>query len=456
MADGPSAEYAATNLGESDSRLTRDRHKRQDAASSITLLSTVQDIARRVHEDATVLENHPQQYHRQQYRPLRRNCHTYLHPSRRHSGNANANNNHNSNGNINNNNHHHNHHYHRREHEENEMDCNERFSKNESGIGIDTMCVLPFTSPTNSNYNDYDMYGDEEDDDDDDDDEEEEYEEENDTVNAGKKKGVSKKYRGGVVRIDVVTKTVKKNGENDSVNSNSNGNGSSNNNHNGSYGGEGGAMTGHATRGDNAASSLTDGRRSRSAAVVVAFLDASAPNDRFTTAEMTESRRMNRDNGNLHVQHHVQEMDEDEDENEGLKKSNSRFGCDSNREISREDEDAVRKTDGNASDGSSSSSSSSSSSDGGNGGSGAAAAAAVSPSGGAGAAGVTANGLVAGRHQGSPFKGQVRTAEDTLVGPCGKKRCADRYDSSESSDRNKWLFYGNEGSDDFMRFYGYT
>ncbi|RLU15996.1 hypothetical protein DMN91_011754 [Ooceraea biroi] len=38
------------------------------------------------------------------------------------------------------------------------------------------------------------------------------------------------------------------------------------------------------------------------------------------------------------------------------------------------------------------------------------------------------------RHQGSPFKGQVRTAEDTLVGPCGKKRCADRYDSSESSD----------------------
>lgn len=39
------------------------------------------------------------------------------------------------------------------------------------------------------------------------------------------------------------------------------------------------------------------------------------------------------------------------------------------------------------------------------------------------------------RHQGSPFKGQVRMAEDTLVGPCGKKRCADRYDSSESSDR---------------------
>ncbi|KAK0167388.1 hypothetical protein PV327_004793, partial [Microctonus hyperodae] len=34
----------------------------------------------------------------------------------------------------------------------------------------------------------------------------------------------------------------------------------------------------------------------------------------------------------------------------------------------------------------------------------------------------------------SPFKGQIRMAEDTLVGPCGKKRCADRYDSSESSD----------------------
>lgn len=36
---------------------------------------------------------------------------------------------------------------------------------------------------------------------------------------------------------------------------------------------------------------------------------------------------------------------------------------------------------------------------------------------------------------GSPFDGQIGTAEDSLVGPCGKKRCADRYDSSESSDR---------------------
>ncbi|KYN39695.1 hypothetical protein ALC56_06190 [Trachymyrmex septentrionalis] len=44
-------------------------------------------------------------------------------------------------------------------------------------------------------------------------------------------------------------------------------------------------------------------------------------------------------------------------------------------------------------------------------------------------------GVAVARHQGSPFKGQVRMAEDTLVGPCGKKRCADRYDSSESSDR---------------------
>ncbi|KYN09403.1 hypothetical protein ALC57_18465 [Trachymyrmex cornetzi] len=44
-------------------------------------------------------------------------------------------------------------------------------------------------------------------------------------------------------------------------------------------------------------------------------------------------------------------------------------------------------------------------------------------------------GVAVVRHQGSPFKGQVRMAEDTLVGPCGKKRCADRYDSSESSDR---------------------
>ncbi|XP_033223930.1 uncharacterized protein LOC117177388 isoform X2 [Belonocnema kinseyi] len=45
--------------------------------------------------------------------------------------------------------------------------------------------------------------------------------------------------------------------------------------------------------------------------------------------------------------------------------------------------------------------------------------------------------LTTGRLQGSPFKGQIRSAEDTLVGPCGKKRCADRYDSSESSDRGR-------------------
>lgn len=45
------------------------------------------------------------------------------------------------------------------------------------------------------------------------------------------------------------------------------------------------------------------------------------------------------------------------------------------------------------------------------------------------------NGIVVARYQSNPSKGQVRMAEDTLVGPCGKKRCADRYDSSESSDR---------------------
>ncbi|XP_077269791.1 AE binding protein 2 jing [Temnothorax americanus] len=45
------------------------------------------------------------------------------------------------------------------------------------------------------------------------------------------------------------------------------------------------------------------------------------------------------------------------------------------------------------------------------------------------------SGVAVARHQAtSPFQGQVRMAEDTLVGPCGKKRCADRYDSSESSD----------------------
>ncbi|OAD57611.1 Zinc finger protein jing like protein [Eufriesea mexicana] len=280
MADGPSAEDAATDLGDSDSRLTRERHKRQDASCSMTSLSTGQDISRRIHEDALVPENHPH------------------HP------------------------------HHRHQH-----------------------------------------------------------------------------------------RLALKNEESDSDNSNSNSNGSSNNNSS-SSGGEGGAMTGHATRGDNAGCSVGDGRRSRSA-VVAAFLDANPPNER--ASKMNECR-VHRDN----------DEDEDEDEHEHALEKANRLGCDksSSSEAGR-DEDAARKTtDGIASDGSSDGGSSSSGSGG------AAAAAAVSASGGgaAGAAGVTANGLVAGRHQGSPFKGQVRTAEDTLVGPCGKKRCADRYDSSESSD----------------------
>lgn len=36
---------------------------------------------------------------------------------------------------------------------------------------------------------------------------------------------------------------------------------------------------------------------------------------------------------------------------------------------------------------------------------------------------------------GCGFKGQIRNTDDSLDGPCGKKRCVDRYDSSESSDR---------------------
>ncbi|XP_043253450.1 general transcriptional corepressor trfA [Colletes gigas] len=370
MADGPSADDAATDLGDSDFRLTRERYKRQDAPSSITLLGTGQDTARRIHEDASVHESNP--YHRlhqqHQHRPPRRNNHAHPHHNRRHVNNGNNNNN---------NNHHH--HYHRRDREENEdvVDGNERFSKNESvnGVGLDTMRVISFAS---TNREDYD-------------------EDEDDEDTLADENGGSKKCRAGV-RIDV-TKTVK-NGESC--------NGGSNNNNNRSSGGEGAAMTGggNASRGDNAASTA-DGRRSRSV-----FHDANATNDRATEPNDRRGRRVDDANDD--------DDEDDDDDGNALQKVNC-LGCD-NTEIERvvDDDDDSRKTDGIASDGSSDGS-----------GSGAAAAAAVSAS---NAAGVTANGLVAARHQGSPFKGQVRTAEDTLVGPCGKKRCTDRYDSSESSD----------------------
>nr|XP_033187695.1 uncharacterized protein LOC117155622 [Bombus vancouverensis nearcticus] len=456
MADGPSAEDAATDLGDSDSRLTRERHKREDASFSMTSLSTGQDIARRIHEDASVLDSHPHHRQQHQHRPPRRNCHTNPHLPRRHLGNPNnnsSNNNNNNNinnssnniGNLsnNNNNHHHYQHYHRREHEDDQADGNERVSKNESGsgVGVDTMCVAPFTSPSREDYEENDDDDDDDDDDeddedededeDDDDDEEDEDEEEYNVGENGVKKGVSKKCC-GLVRIDVIkTKNVikVKNEESDSDNSNSSGNGSGNNNGS-SSGSEGGAMTGHATRGgDNAGGgcSVGDGRRSRSAA----FFDATVNSPNESASKMNECR-VDDDND--------EDGDGDEDEHRhhehqehALVEKVNRLGCDkssSSSEAGIDEEDASGKTtDGIASDGSSS--------DGGSSGSGgAAAAAAVSGSGGgaAGAAGVTANGLVAGRHQGSPFKGQVRMAEDTLVGPCGKKRCADRYDSSESSD----------------------
>ncbi|XP_076393990.1 AE binding protein 2 jing [Megachile rotundata] len=411
MADGPSVEDAATDLGNSDSRLTRERHKRQDAPSSMTSLSTGQDIARRIHDDASVLEHH-HPYHRQhqQHRLLRRNCHPHV--LRRHSsnGNNNSNINGNSNNNGNANNNHHQHHFRRREHENSDVDGTERVSKieSDSGAGVDTTRVLSFASPTSDDYDE---------DDDEDDEEEEEYE---NAEAARKENGVSKKCC-GVVRFDL-TKTVK-NEESCSGNSSSNGinnNNNNNSNNNGSSGSDGAAMTGYATRGDDAAFSA-DGRRSRSASVV--FLDKDASNDRVN--KVNECRRQRVDDDN--------DEDEDEDEDRNALRKVSRLGCD-NGEIERDD--AARKTNGIASDGSSDGGSNSSSSSSSSGIGGAAAAAAVSASGGggAGAAGVTANGLVAGRHQGSPFKGQVRMAEDTLVGPCGKKRCADRYDSSESSD----------------------
>ncbi|XP_029054977.2 probable serine/threonine-protein kinase DDB_G0282963 [Osmia bicornis bicornis] len=421
MADGPSVEDAATDLGNSDSRLTRERHKRQDAPSSMTSLSTGQDIARRIHDDASVLENHPhhRQHQHQQLRALRRNCHTHPHILRRLSGNGNNNNNNNNNGNVNNNHHHH-HHFRRREHEDDDVavDGIERLSKIESDsiAGVDTTRILPFASPSIDDY-DEDDDDDEEDEEDDEEDDEEEYE---DAEVMRKENGVSKKCYGGV-RIDV-TKTVK-NEESCSGNSNSSSNGISNNisnnnnNNNENSGGEGVAMIVHATRVENTAFSA-DGRRSRSSSV--AFLDTDAPNDRVSKVNEC---RVN-DNANDEYEY--------ENGNGNAVQKVNRLGCDNSErdEVTRKTDDI--SSDGSSDGGSSNSSSSSSNSSGGA----AAAAAAVSASGGggAGAAGVTANGLVAGRHQGSPFKGQVRMAEDTLVGPCGKKRCADRYDSSESSD----------------------
>ncbi|XP_076760974.1 uncharacterized protein LOC143429322, partial [Xylocopa sonorina] len=331
MADGPSAEDAATDLGDSDSRLTRERHKRQDAPFSITSLGTVQDITRRIHEDASVLESHPHHRQQQQHRPPRRNCHTHPHLPRRHPSNANSNNNNNinnnnnsnngnnnntnSNNNNNNNNsnsnnntnHHHHHHYRCRGHEDDEVDCNERVSKNESdrGAGVDTMRDGSFTSPTSGDY-------DEDDDGYDEDDGAEGYEEDVAVkgMNGSRKRGLSKKYRGGV-RIDV-TKTLKIE-ESDSDNSNSNGNGSSNNNS--KSGGEGGAMTGHATRGDNAGCPVGDGRRSRTA-VVAAFLDANTPNGHASGTN--ECRVVHRDNNDDDDEDEddVEEEEEEEEEEE--------------------------------------------------------------------------------------------------------------------------------------------
>ena len=462
MADGPSAEDAATDLGDSDSRLTRERHKRQDASYSMTSSCTGQDIARRIYENASALETHP--YHRQQhqYRPFRRNCHAN---PRRHNNN---NNNNNSSGNSN----------HRREHEndENVDGSKERVGKNESGVGVDTTCSFAsFASRSRQNCDEYDEYDEEDEDENVEDDEVDKADKVDKEGRSGAKgrRGVSKKCRGSA-RIDVTKMknvTKAKNEESDSdYNGNGNGhNGSGSNNNGDSNGGwKGGSMTGHATHGgDNAGGVgdgggggclIGDGRRSRSVAVGGAFvvdamtISTSSPNE--SASDMKECRVDDEDNDN------DEDEDEDEDENENEKKrerererkrereqdyNNDRQEEKANRnggseKIGRDEEDVFGKTmDGIASDGSNSSSDGGNSSGGGSSSSGAAAAAAVSGSGSgggaAGAAGVTTNGFVAGRHQGSPFKGQVRMAEDTLVGPCGKKRCADRYDSSESSDR---------------------
>ncbi|XP_033342127.2 AE binding protein 2 jing [Megalopta genalis] len=388
MADGPSAEDAATDLGDGDSRLTRDRHKRQDGQSATMFSGMGQDTARRIHEDVPLLESHHhhhRQHHPHQHRPPRRNCHAYA--PRRHP----TNNNNNSSSTNNNNR------CENGEHVEAVLDVSERVSKIESvQSGADTTTrVLLFASPMREDYEE----DEEEEEEEEDDDEEEEEEEDEDRSLDGD--SVSKKCRASV-RVDAAkkkptstkSKTKTKKTE-----------GSCNSNHN--NGGSGAGAEGGASRGDNAASSSADGRRPRSM-----FLDDDDEDDEEDTSR--KLTRLSKDNKHGKPQQQQQQQQQQQ------KVLRAEHG----------DLDAARNTDRIASDASGDGGGSSGSSDG------AAAAAAVSASASGAAAGVTANGMaaVARHHQGSPFKGQVRTAEDTLVGPYGKKRCADRYDSSESSD----------------------
>lgn len=334
MADGPSAEDAAADLGDGDSHSTRDRHKPKDASSSTTSpLSTGQDTARRVHEVASVLEAHP--HHRQQHRPPRRTCHAHSHPPRRHPVASTTN--HNNNNNNNNNSH--NPHCHREDREKNEEKEVDGRKESVSGVGTDATRVVPFASSNRvGKYDD----GEEEEDDED---------------KVEKEKNCVSKCRGSVVRIDV-------------------------------------AKTAKEEKGDFSNGSTME--------CFGLFLEASTPNE----ANERDRRRRRR-------------VDEDGEKQEDALQKVNRLGCDNGEAF----DEGGRKTDGIGGVGNSDDSGSSSSDASG------AVPAAVSTS------GAAANGSVAGRHQGSSFKGQVRTAEDTLVGPCGKKRCADRYDSSESSDR---------------------
>ncbi|XP_076276339.1 AE binding protein 2 jing isoform X2 [Lasioglossum baleicum] len=397
MADGPSAEDAATDLGDGDSRLTRNRHKRQEVHSSTTSPSTGQDTARRIHEDAPSLESHPHHHHRQHqpqpHRPPRRNCHAYA--ARRHPTNNNNNNNNNN-------------HYHENgEHDEAVLldVSGERVSKIESvqQTGADTTRVAPFASPMRDDYEEDDddeeeeEEEEEEDEDEDEDDDDDEEEDEDRSLDGGD--SVSKKCRASVRVEKKTTTTIKKKGIEETCNINGN-----HNNKNGVAEGDG--------------SSSGDGRRSRP--VFLDDEDEDDPDNNDDDSEDSDRKltRLGKENNKTTGKQQQEIVVADNNNGAG--------GC---VRADHEELDAACSTDGIASDASGDGGSSGSSSS-----DGAAPAAAVSACSGAAAGGVTANGMATRHHQGSPFKGQVRTAEDTLVGPCGKKRCADRYDSSESSD----------------------
>ncbi|XP_050450322.1 uncharacterized protein LOC126850901 isoform X2 [Cataglyphis hispanica] len=367
--DGPSA--AATNeLGDGDSRVTRERHKRADATTPI-VTTPGQDAssAKRGHEDASSFESsiddHRRSHHdrRIHYRQHHSPRHSYHHPPppSHHYHH-----------------HHHHHHFnphrhHLTNHRDNDSDCivsNNHRSGGSSGGGGgaaatgggDDSCV----DATGTSASD-----------------DEEKSGSGDSGGVGVDGSGSSGGDGGSVglyhhddvRIEIVRSVVSDDDDDDyydgsgGVDSDCDGDSGGSSNISGSKSGAGGVAVIMTGNNNNAVTRVED---ADSAA------DSSSSSPRRTSADGAP------------------EVNDREDRDDGRKRAS--VAVVATREAKPMAEDETRAVGENAA-----------------------------------AATKMDNGAVA-RHQGSPFKGQVRMAEDTLVGPCGKKRCADRYDSSESSD----------------------